>query len=766
VDSRTSSARRVGSVLNPTGRLALGLALVLTLALSLVQQPARADGVWEGFWEAYSYGDDAFLSMRQEGQRVTGAYFPYDGRIEGTADNGVLRGTWRSPNGSGTFVFTLSPDGESFSGVIGAGDWWNGRRIAENEISALTIDLATPGRTTRSFMQAGRAVDNGATSGLQAMFSALHFGRDVGFAEKSRRARLLHDVLSLTTFRVFEIRPTFDAAAVDAPVTFSHRFRQRGTDEGISLEFRRDLFGIWRIDAPDSGVLKDRLQRLLGARGLQEMDPTGYRRLANPRHAMEAFVEGMRRWEVGGQALVRRAFNLSAVSERLREGRLPVLASFMAANLNRIGHLTLEEIPDDPESNRPVVFYEHSVGNIEIAPYTDADGTTRWQFTPATLAAAQQLNDALRGVPVTFDNVPNPLAGNLFFTIRSLAYDVSPALTDVTLGIEHWQWLGLFVLALLLPLILHLFALPIERRLLAAHGGQAAVMRNPYSVLVRLLMLGGLWLFASIVLGLPDGISSLLNAFGWLLVIIAVTWQLFLIVNMITRGLHRVTSKTRTTLDDVAVSLLSGLVKVLLIIGAAIAIADVLGMPYETVLAGVGISGLAFAIASRDVIANLFGSAIIAADRPFQRGDFITVGGVSGTVEKVGLRSTRLRPLDDTTVTMPNSLISTDQVVNISKRRQIRAVETIHIDHDSSLDDLRALRERMREELLADDMVSNDNLRVGLSTISLYAVEIDLAFYVKTNDYDEFLYEKHRLLVQLLSVIESVGVRRAVIRKE
>jgi small-conductance mechanosensitive channel len=283
---------------------------------------------------------------------------------------------------------------------------------------------------------------------------------------------------------------------------------------------------------------------------------------------------------------------------------------------------------------------------------------------------------------------------------------------------------------------------------------------------VRLLVLGGLWLFASIVLGLPDGISSLLNAFGWLLVIIAVTWQLFLIVNMITRGLHRVTSKTRTTLDDVAVSLLSGLVKVLLIIGAAIAIADVLGMPYETVLAGVGISGLAFAIASRDVIANLFGSAIIAADRPFQRGDFITVGGVSGTVEKVGLRSTRLRPLDDTTVTMPNSLISTDQVVNISKRRQIRAVETIHIDHDSSLDDLRALRERMREELLADDMVSNDNLRVGLSTISLYAVEIDLAFYVKTNDYDEFLYEKHRLLVQLLSVIESVGVRRAVIRKE
>jgi small-conductance mechanosensitive channel len=762
VDNRTSGAERASRVLMLRGRWPWAL----VLALVLLQQTARADGVWEGFWEAYSYGDDAFLSMRQEGDVVTGAYFPYDGRIEGRAENGVLRGTWRSPNGSGTFVFTLSPDGESFSGSIGTGDWWNGRRIDEDEITALSIDLAAPSRTVRSFMQAGRAVDNGATSGLQAMFSALHFDRDAGFAEKSRRARLLHDVLSLTTFRVFEIRPPFDPAAPDTPATFAYRFAQHGTDQGISLEFRRDLFGIWRIQVPPAALLQEQRQRFLDARGLQEMDPTSYRALASPRDTMAAFVAGMRRWDLGGDSLVRRTFNLSAISERLRDGRLPILASFMAANLNRIGRLTLEELPDDPESNRPVVFYEHPVGNIEIAPYPDADGETRWQFTPATLAAAQRLNDALRGVPTTFDNVPNPQAGSFYFALRSLAYETSPALTGVSLGIEHWQWLGLAVLALVLPLLLHLLALPIERRLIPAPGGKAAVLRNPYSVLIRLLVVGGLWLFASLVLGLPDRISGPLNALGSLLVIVGITWQLYLIVNIGTRGLQRVTSKTRTTLDDVAVSLLSGLIKILLIVGAAVAVADVLGMPYQTVLAGVGISGLAFAIASRDVLANLFGSAIIAADRPFKQGDFVTVGGVSGTVEKVGLRSTRLRPLDDTTVTIPNSLISTDQVVNISKRRQIRAVETIHIDHDSSLDDLRALRERMREELLADDMVSNDNLRVGLSTISLYAVEIDLAFYVKTNVYDEFLYEKHRLLVQLLAVIDSVGVRRAVIRKE
>jgi MscS family membrane protein len=203
-----------------------------------------------------------------------------------------------------------------------------------------------------------------------------------------------------------------------------------------------------------------------------------------------------------------------------------------------------------------------------------------------------------------------------------------------------------------------------------------------------------------------------------------------------------------------------------LVVATAVAVADVLSVPIETVLAGVGIGGLAFAIASKDLVANLFGSAIIAADRPFKRGDFVSLGSIAGTVENVGLRSTKLRPLDDTAVTIPNNLFTTDTVVNLTRRRKIRLVETIYIDHAATVKALQALREQVRNELLADEMVAKENVRVGLDAISLYAVEIQIACYIQTTNYDEFIYQKHRIMVHLLDVIERAGVSRAVIRRE
>lgn len=95
------SGRRLaaaGVVVSARSTLLWMLAAIL---LSLAQT-AWADGPWEGFWEAYSSGEDAYLSLRQDGDRVVGTYFPYNGQLEGVAKNGVLRGSWRSPNGEGT----------------------------------------------------------------------------------------------------------------------------------------------------------------------------------------------------------------------------------------------------------------------------------------------------------------------------------------------------------------------------------------------------------------------------------------------------------------------------------------------------------------------------------------------------------------------------------------------------------------------------------------------------------------------------------------
>lgn len=741
--------------------------LPLFLLLVLPGRSVQAAGPWDGFWETYSVGEGAYMSLRQEGNRVTGAYFPYNGRIEAVVDGPVLRGRWRSPNGEGTLRFSLSPDGRQFAGTIDSGEWWNGRRVNEEDIEAISIDLSSPAQAMRSFLRAGRAFRAGQITGLQAMFSALHFEGDPPFSDKSRQAALLLDVLSLTTFRVFDLAVRQANGAGAQRDGFAYEFKQAGTGESVRFEFREDIFGLWRIQVPDEVLLAAYLDRLLAARGEREIDRAGYVALASPRDAVKAFIAGMDTWSLGGEELVRRTFDLSAVSERLRDWRLPILATFMASNINRIGPLTLEEIPDDPLAANAYVFYEHGAGSIVIAPRTDADGRRYWQFTPASLATARSLHEALRQVPGTFDNVRNPAADSPYFVARSAAHSLSPALTQLAGGIEVWQWIGLLALLMLFPVVLHLAALAMERAIAAGGDRQRRRrLRNRFSIPVRLLGIGGLWLLASTMLGLPDRISGIINTAAWVLVIGGVTWLLYQVIDAITASFQTLTRRTASTADDVVLSLVSGLGKVLLIIGATVAVADVLGLPYETVLAGVGISGLAFAIASRDLIANLFGSAIIASDRPFKRGDYVKVGGIEGTIERVGLRSTRVRPLDDTVVMIPNSAITTDTVINLSRRRKLRLVETIYVDHEASVQSLRQLRERIREFLLGEGMVSNEGIRVGLETITLYAVNIQIACYVTTNNYDEFIYEKHRLLVNVLSVLDVAGIRRAVIRKD
>jgi small-conductance mechanosensitive channel len=753
--SQRQSVRRTATT--PLAHFLCRLAFVVLLGAPL---SVLAGGPWEGFWETYSFGDDAYLSLRQDGDRVTGAYFPYNGRVEGNDDNGVLRATWRSPNGSGSLVFALSPDGQSFAGTIGSGEWWNGKRVDEDAIDFIDIDVSSPSHTIRSFMKAGYALRRGEVNGLQAMFSTLHFPDDVGFAEKSRRARLLYDVLSLTTFRVFEVRPSDEADV------FRYRFSQAGTDEDVVLDFARDLFEVWRIVAPPEESLKGHLDRLLEARGLGELNPSQFRQLASARHTVEAFIVGMADWDLGGRDLVRDTFNLSAIHEGLRGWQLPITAVFLAHNLNRVGQITLQEFPDDPDSTKPFVFYTHPAGEIVIAPYPQPDGDVRWQFTPNTLNSARDLFDALNRVPVVYDNVHIGLGDGPFFALRRLANDLWPRLTQKFVGIEIWQILLLVFITLLLPAVSHLVVGSLERRFSVGNAKELSALRVRYGIPARLLVIGGLWLLAAALLGLPVHLSGPIHASGTILVILGAAWLLYRLIDGMASLLHSHTRKTATAADDIAVSLISGLLKIILIVVAAVAVADVLGMPYETVLAGVGIGGLAFAIASKDLIANLFGSAIIAADRPFRRGDFVALGAIQGTVEKVGLRSTKLRPLDDTTVMIPNSQITTDRVVNITRRRKIRMVETIHIDHDASVDALKRLRDGVREELLADDMVANENVRVGLDTLSLYAVDVQIACYIKTTNYDEFIYQKHRVLVNLLSVIEASGVHRAVIRKE
>jgi len=194
------------------------------------------------------------------------------------------------------------------------------------------------------------------------------------------------------------------------------------------------------------------------------------------------------------------------------------------------------------------------------------------------------------------------------------------------------------------------------------------------SPLGYLILLQGFYL-AIISLQLPEKIgqfeiASIVKPIYLVLISFIMLYFIFKIIDILAYYLHRQAKKTDSTLNDQLVPLL---VKSLRILVAAVGILFILqnfGYNVTSLLAGLGIGGLAFALAAQNTVSNLFGSITIFSDKPFQLGDWIQVGDIEGTVEEVGFRTTRVRRFDQALVTVPNSQFINTGVVNYSAMKK------------------------------------------------------------------------------------------------
>ncbi|MCK4275285.1 MAG: mechanosensitive ion channel, partial [Phycisphaerae bacterium] len=151
--------------------------------------------------------------------------------------------------------------------------------------------------------------------------------------------------------------------------------------------------------------------------------------------------------------------------------------------------------------------------------------------------------------------------------------------------------------------------------------------------------------------------------------VLAATWFIFKLVDVIEFFLKKWTSRTETTLDDQLVPLVRKTLRVFVVIVALLFIAqNIFEWNIGALVAGLGIGGLAFALAAKDMLANLFGSATIFADRPFAMGERVKIGEHDGLIEEVGFRSTRIRTLAGHLVTIPNATVANEMIENIGRR--------------------------------------------------------------------------------------------------
>jgi MscS family membrane protein len=186
-----------------------------------------------------------------------------------------------------------------------------------------------------------------------------------------------------------------------------------------------------------------------------------------------------------------------------------------------------------------------------------------------------------------------------------------------------------------------------------------------------------------------------------------------------------------------------------------------LGLPLYGVLAGVGISGLAIALAAQGTLENFLGSLNLFGDRPVRVGDFCRYGTDLGTVEEIGLRSTRIRGLDRTVTAIPNADLSKMQITNFARRDRMLLRATLGLRYETAPEQLRHVLAKLRELLLAHPKVTPDPARVRFVGFGAASLDLEVFAYVATRDYDEFLAIREDLYLRMLDLVAASGTRFA-----
>ena len=189
-----------------------------------------------------------------------------------------------------------------------------------------------------------------------------------------------------------------------------------------------------------------------------------------------------------------------------------------------------------------------------------------------------------------------------------------------------------------------------------------------------------------------------------------------------------------------------------------VALAETMGLPYEGVITGLGVGGIALAFAARDTVSNLLGGAILMADRPFKQGDMVETDQGLATVETVGLRSTRLRTLDDSLLIIPNAQLSDRAIFNWGRRRKRKLLLQIGLTHDTPRDRLDRFVDRLSEVYHAQDRADETSGWVGMTGFGASSIDIELWGYFRVPSYDEFVVARHALMGDIVELAREVGV--------
>jgi MscS family membrane protein len=348
-----------------------------------------------------------------------------------------------------------------------------------------------------------------------------------------------------------------------------------------------------------------------------------------------------------------------------------------------------------------------------------------------------------------------------YFTLRRVIHRAVPLLTFNIFMLELWQ-----IIAGLLFIGVGIYFTLYCGRVITNTLQRFPFLQQPtdsdsnskFGYPCMLIILGSLWSNGFVLLGIPDYLFTLVRTVSHSLIVAGGIWLALSAVNELQRILLSKAQSTDTVLDDILVTLVGSLMKLILFITGAIMFAEIYSIPYETMIAGLGIGGLAFAIAARDTIANFFGSAVILADRPFSPGDKISIGDHIGFIESVGLRSTKIRTEDESVVIIPNNMVSQDIISNQTRKQRSLVDLHLNLANNTSAAAIADASEAIATMLKQQDEVDGKWLFVGAAGFHRCGIILRVRCYLTLTIERDFLIARHRLTMNISELVEQHGI--------
>lgn len=366
----------------------------------------------------------------------------------------------------------------------------------------------------------------------------------------------------------------------------------------------------------------------------------------------------------------------------------------------------------------------------------------RWVFSAATVAQVDRLYGSLPDNWIR-EHLPEPM------------------LRPGPFGVLLWQWLALFVLIPLSAVVGLLLERPtrsllrrltarteteFDDRLIEAARGPVVLL---WSVAASRILLQ--WI------ALPAPVQAFVVELQGALATVAVFWLVLRSIGVAQLTLPATDWGARHPALRSLIPLGGRIARLVIFLIAVLTVISQFGYPVATILAGLGIGGIAIALGAQKSLEHFFGSVSIGVDQPFRVGDWVKVTDTEGEVESIGLRSTRIRTLERTVVSIPNGQLAESRSENFGQRDRIRFRAVVGVEYGTTAAQLRAIRDGIEAVLRAHPKTWPDRVQVALANFGAYSLDIELFCWIDTTAVDEFRQVRQELMLQIMDVVERNG---------